>query len=132
MLDVTFYRDGRNRIAGVAARGHANFAPHDADIVCAAVSAILQAAHLGLAEHVAAEVTAAQKAGVLELTVGDRSRGLEGTRAILATAELAIEQIAAQYPKHVRLKRARLSRGIRSAGAQRITAPRTRRSHQDV
>ncbi len=128
MLDVTFYRDARNRIAGVAARGHADFAPHAADIVCAAVSAVLQAAHLGLAEHVAAELTTAQDAGMLELTVAERSRGLEATQAILATAELAVKQIAAQYPKHVRVKRARLSRGIRSVRAQRITTPPTRRS----
>jgi uncharacterized protein len=132
MLDVTFYRDGRGRIAGFLARGHAQYAPQDTDIVCAAVSAILQAAHLGLAEHAGAEVRATSRSGVLELTVGSPSRGLDSVRAILATAELAIAQIASQYPKHVRVKRAGLSPGKRSVRAQRITAPQTRRSPNDV
>jgi uncharacterized protein len=102
MLQVTFYRDERDRICGLRARGHADFADHGKDIVCAAVSAILQAACLGLREHARAVVASRQEPGELELRVREDQRGLESVRAILATAELSVGQIAARFPKHVR------------------------------
>jgi uncharacterized protein len=103
MLEVTFYRDKRDRLCGLRARGHTDFADHGKDIVCAAVSAVLQAAHLGLREHVRAVVTSRQEPGELELRLHDDQRDLESVRAILATAELAVEQIARRFPEHVRL-----------------------------
>jgi uncharacterized protein len=102
MLEVTFYRDDRGRLCGLVARGHADFADHGKDIVCAAVSAILQAAQLGLREHARADLACRQEPGVLELSVREEQRYPESVRAILATAELAVEQIAGRFPKHVR------------------------------
>ncbi|MFY9666086.1 MAG: ribosomal-processing cysteine protease Prp [Candidatus Cybelea sp.] len=105
MLELTFYRDERDRLCGLRARGHADFADHGKDIVCAAVSAVLQAAHLGLREHARAEVMARQEPGELELRLHENQRDRESVRAILATAELAVEQIARRFPKHVRFTR---------------------------
>jgi uncharacterized protein len=102
MLEVTFYRDESDRLCGLRARGHADFADHGRDIVCAAVSAILQAAHLGLREHARASVEARQEPGELDLRLRGNQRDLESVRAILRTAELAVEQIASRFPKHVR------------------------------
>lgn len=113
MLEVTFYRDERDRRAGLGARGHADFAEHGEDIVCAAVSAILQAARLGLTHYALAVIAARQEPGVFELRWEEDERDRESVRAIAATAELAVEQIARRYPKHVRLKRARLRRSMR-------------------
>jgi uncharacterized protein YsxB (DUF464 family) len=107
MLEVTFFRDDRGRFSGLLARGHADFADHGEDIVCAAVSAILQAAALGLAEHAAAEMESRREPGLLELHWGEDQRDRESVAAIVATAELGVEQIAARFPKHVRLKRVR-------------------------
>jgi uncharacterized protein len=116
MLEVTFYRDGSARPAGISARGHADFAEHGKDVVCAAVSAILQAARLGLTEHARAKVTASQSAGELELLWGPDCGESESVRAIVATAELAVDQIARRFPKNVRLRRrrARKARGASS------------------
>ncbi|HZY96080.1 MAG TPA: ribosomal-processing cysteine protease Prp [Candidatus Cybelea sp.] len=105
MLEVTFYRDSHGRVAGLRACGHADFAARGEDIVCAAASAILQAARLGLTEYAGANITPRQNPGELELTWSERDRDLESVRAIAATAELAIEQIAQRYPAHVRLRR---------------------------
>jgi uncharacterized protein len=107
MVEVRFFRDGRGRLAGFSAQGHADFADAGEDIVCAAVSAVLQAAALGLAEHARATMETRREAGVLELSWGDAERDRESVAAIAATAELAVEQIAARFPKHVRLKRVR-------------------------
>jgi uncharacterized protein len=104
MLEVTFYRDD-DRLAGLSASGHADFAEHGQDIVCAAVSAILQAVRLGLTQYARAELTVRQRPGELELTWPQDRRTEESLRAIVATAELAVEEIARQYPDHVRLHR---------------------------
>ena len=73
------------------------------DIVCAAVSTLLQAAWLGLKEHAKIEVKASRRAGRLELRWPAAAREREDVRAILATAALSLECIAAQYPEHVRV-----------------------------
>ena len=105
MLEVTFSRDAANRPSGFSARGHVALADHGQDIVCAAVSGILQAARLGLEQHADAVAKAQQRPGELDLELSEDRRNLESVAAIVATAELAIEQIARQYPEHVRMKR---------------------------
>lgn len=102
MLDVTFYRDGRNRPSSLLARGHADVAEHGQDIVCAAVSAILQAARLGLERVAAVPLTVSQESGELRLSWPEECRSLEAVRSIVETAELSVQQIASQYPSHVR------------------------------
>jgi uncharacterized protein YsxB (DUF464 family) len=106
MLEVTFHRDGRGRFAALSAWGHADFAVHGEDIACAAAAAVLQTVRLGLTESARVELTAArQEPGLLELAWPERDRERESVQAIVAAAELAIEQIAQRFPKHVCLKR---------------------------
>ena len=74
--------------------------------MCAAVSAILQAAWLGLMEHARVEVASDRTTGRLSLRWPVEARDREDVRAIVATAQLAVDQIARQYPTHVRTARA--------------------------
>jgi uncharacterized protein YsxB (DUF464 family) len=106
MLEVTFYRDSRQRLSSVFALGHAGFAEHGEDIVCAAVSAILQAARLGLEAHVRIPLDVQQNSGELRITWPESARDDTALVAIVTTAELSTEQIARQYPTHVRFARA--------------------------
>jgi uncharacterized protein len=106
VLDVTFYRDERGRCRALSARGHADFAAHGEDIVCAAVSAILQSARLGLERYAGIGSEAVQRPGELDLAWSEAEAELESVRAIVTTAELSIEEIARRYPEHVRLARA--------------------------
>lgn len=106
MLEVTFYRDALKRRSAILAQGHAESARHGEDLVCAAVSAILQAARLGLEEHARLKLRVVQRPGSLRLTWPARARSDAAVAAILATAELSIARIAKQYPKHVRFRRA--------------------------
>ena len=46
MVRIEVYTDTAGRIHGFAAKGHSGFAPHGQDIVCAAVSVLLQTAVL--------------------------------------------------------------------------------------
>lgn len=132
MLEVTFYRDERRRLAGISALGHADFAAHGRDIVCAAVSAVLQAARIGLEEHACAELEARQTPGRLELQWPQEQRELESLIAIVATAELAVEHIARRFPQHVRLRRRRIAREPGRRSAERVSSLSDRRRRHDV
>lgn len=105
MLEVTFYRDSRQRPSSFVARGHAEFAEHGEDVVCAAVSAVLQAARLGLESYAGINLAVAQDEGTLDLRWPESERDNLALGAIVGTAELAVEQIASQYPSHVKFRR---------------------------
>jgi uncharacterized protein len=132
VLEVTFYRDGRARIAGISARGHADFAAHGRDIVCAAVSAALQAARLGLEEYAGVDLEARQTSGELWLRWPEADRELESVRAIVATAELAVAQIAARFPAHVRVRRRRIAAEPGGRPGGRVSRLADRRRRHDV
>ena len=132
MLEVTFYRDARDRVSGFSARGHADFADHGEDIVCAAVSAILQAARLGLEAYVGAQLEARMRSGALKLRWPAAHRDQESVRAIVTTAELAIERIALRYPAHVRLQHRRVAGVMRGDASGRVTNLADRRRGHDV
>jgi uncharacterized protein YsxB (DUF464 family) len=107
MLSVTFYRDSHDRLSSFFAYGHAGFAHHGEDIICAAVSGILQAARLGLEAHVHVPLDVAEMdPGNMRISWPASCRDDERLIAIVATAELSVEQIAKQYPEHVTFSRA--------------------------
>ena len=103
MIEVRIRKDGRNRLSSFLATGHAGWAESGADVVCAAVSTVLQAAWLGLSEVAHVDVHAAKESGRMTLAWPEASRDDGAVRAIVATAALSVERIAAQYPDHVRV-----------------------------
>jgi uncharacterized protein YsxB (DUF464 family) len=108
MVEVTFYRDGRERLSRFFASGHVEIPESSSDeysLVCAAVSAVLQAARAGLEEHVKIDTNAQMHGGHLEVRVPENARDDAAVVAIVRTAEIAVEQIARQYPQHVRVTR---------------------------
>jgi uncharacterized protein YsxB (DUF464 family) len=102
VVDVAFHRDGRGRLSAIEARGHADFAIDADDLICAAVSAVLQAARLGLEVHAGTNLDARQHSGEFFIRWPENSRDDPRVDAIASTARLAVEQLARQYPEHVR------------------------------
>ena len=105
MLEVRFRRDSRDRLSSVFSSGHAGQGEYGSDIACAAVSAILQAAWVGLSDVARVKVTGRRDSGDLQMSWPEAARDREDVRAIVATAELAIEQIAKQYDSAIRCLR---------------------------
>ncbi len=103
MVEVRVRRDGRERLSSFLASGHAGWAQSGDDVVCAAVSAVLQAAWLGLSEVAKIDVDGRRESGSLTLAWPEAARGNAAVRAIVATAALSVERIALQYPEHVRV-----------------------------
>jgi uncharacterized protein YsxB (DUF464 family) len=107
VLEVVFRRDSRDRLSSVFASGHVEIAQTSSDeysLVCAAVSAILQAARLGLEAYVKLPLDVTQQSGELSMRWPNRAREDERVLAILETARLSVEQIASQYPEHVSVR----------------------------
>ncbi len=103
MIVVDLYEDAQGRMRGFRVHGHAGFARHGEDIVCAAVSALTQTTVLGLAEHAGARPRVDVKEGelVCELSSPDTT----GVQLLLKTMVSGLEQIATRYPGHVTLRR---------------------------
>jgi uncharacterized protein YsxB (DUF464 family) len=105
MLTVIIHEDSRGRLSSFVADGHAGWADAGDDVVCAAASVVLQAAWAGLTEHAGVNVRGTRSKGRLTMRWPASTRDRDDVRAIVATAALAIEQIARQYPEHVRAVR---------------------------
>ncbi len=105
MVEVEFVEDSRGRLSSVFATGHAEFGEFPNDVVCAAVSAILQAAYAGLQDVAHLRFDGKRVPGRLEIPIppGDRERA--DVRAIVQTAAISLEQLARQYPGHLRVTR---------------------------
>ena len=63
MIRAVIYRDPLENIVGFEVSGHSGYSERGKDIVCAAVSAIVQTAVIGLTEVLGIKVDYRQKAG---------------------------------------------------------------------
>ena len=87
------------RIVRLHVHGHAGTAPHGQDLVCAAVSALVQTAALGLREFDAAAPPARVRDGDL-LWQGESG---DAGQIILETCILGLQDIARSYPGAIAL-----------------------------
>lgn len=103
MIRVTLF--GNNAMNGFSVTGHSGYAKEGNDIVCAAVSALAQAAVMGLSEIAGQNVGHSQDKGnlICTMTPGEDASKRLKAEAILSTFILGIQSIAAQYPKYVKL-----------------------------
>lgn len=130
MVKVKVRRDERGAITGFSITGHARYADHGYDIVCAGVSAIAQTAVLGL-RHVAEipiqvdEGPGKLECTVLECTVLDstvtgvqpesgetgrscgtgesREKAQDKAQAILEAMVIGLRDVEKDYPRHVKV-----------------------------
>ena len=107
MTTVAFFADEEGRLLGFEARGHTGYAHAGEDIVCAAVSALTQAALYGLTEVVAAPVKYEQRNNGAMLKVLFRPEAtveaVEGGQVLLKTLQGSLQAIARDYPRNVRI-----------------------------
>lgn len=105
MIKVIFRRDSRGHIEGFTVEGHAAFAPEGEDIVCAAVSALTQAAILGIEEIVGVKPSVKKADGYLQcrLPGGLVAAQLHDVRLLLETMALGLSETAEAYPRHVKI-----------------------------
>ncbi len=108
MLTVTFVYDQHGSPYRVDASGHAGWAELGRDVVCAAASTVLQSTWLGLSAVAEVPVEGVRESGFLSLTWPRESADNAALRTLIATADVTIEHLAAQYPENIRYCRSEL------------------------
>ncbi|NMB45239.1 MAG: ribosomal-processing cysteine protease Prp [Firmicutes bacterium] len=104
MVKIEIYTDIAGRINGFAAEGHSGFAPHGEDIVCAAVSVLLQTAVLGLEEVAAVAPEVVVGDGRLDCHLSAEYTGNGSVDTILQTMLLGLRAIETEYGDYVSVK----------------------------
>ena len=98
MIRAEVGRSG-GRIVRLHVHGHAGTAPYGEDLVCAAVSAVVQTAALGLARLDRMAAAARVRDGDLSW----QGESGEAGQVILETCVLGLQDIAASYPGAIAL-----------------------------
>ena len=102
MITVDIIRNAAGEVAGFSVRGHANAGVRGEDIVCAGVSALTQAAVMGLERHLGRRIQFSQtKECQLALELLEEPDSL--TEAVLMSMLLGLKEISKGYPKNVRI-----------------------------
>jgi len=108
VVRVEVYTDAAGKICGFAAEGHSGFAPHGQDIVCAAVSVLLQTAVLGL-EEVARIVPQTNIAdGYLECHIAPEQAHQPKAEAVLQTMLVGLKAVETEYSDYVKVRVSRI------------------------
>ena len=102
MITVAIYRNAAGDIDRFSVRGHANAGVRGEDIVCAGVSALTQAAVMGLERHLGRQIRFSQtKECQLDVALAAEPDDLTG--AVLAAMLLGLQEISRGYPQNVRI-----------------------------
>ncbi|HPZ78044.1 MAG TPA: ribosomal-processing cysteine protease Prp [Bacillota bacterium] len=109
MLKVQFLRKpartdkGENSdiLVGFIIKGHAGFADHGEDIVCAGASAIAQSALLGLQDLYGDRVYFRREPGFLEVHMDVEDAAKTECRTIMRVLELGLLSISQAYIRHI-------------------------------
>ena len=105
MIKVKVYLNQQNRIVTCEVTGHAGVGAKGYDIVCAGVSALTQAALLGLMKHLKVQVAHEVKDGFLSFRLQEEANEL--TEAILQTMTIGLSEIAKAYKENVQIEHIR-------------------------
>ncbi|MBQ7477770.1 MAG: ribosomal-processing cysteine protease Prp [Selenomonadaceae bacterium] len=103
MIEVSIFLSQGERISGFRVTGHSGTAAKGRDIVCAGVSALAQAALLGIGEYLHREVEYSVASGKLCMKLKGAPDDL--TEAVLQTMLLGLMEIEKLSPRAVRIKR---------------------------
>lgn len=83
---------------GISVKGHANYAPHGQDIVCAAISTLAQTLIASIEELTADEIQYVIQPGTVDIKFGDLS---EESNLLIDSFFVGVQGIANAYPENV-------------------------------
>lgn len=104
MTKIAIYQNSGGQIVSCEISGHTRTAEKGSDIVCAAISALSQAALLGLVRYAKAEVDYTIKADEGYLQMSLLTEPGRETEAILQTMSIGCGEIAKEYSKNVTIE----------------------------
>ncbi len=102
MLTVTAYRDEAG-IRALSAEGHTGFSEAGTDIVCASVSALIQALWLGLEDVIGVEDLKAVSNPEIPLMRLEWDSRIDSAQVLARTIFLSVRAIADDHPAYVKV-----------------------------
>ncbi|SHJ51875.1 ribosomal-processing cysteine protease Prp [Tepidibacter formicigenes] len=106
MIKVVIKRNSKGKIVGFSINGHAGFAKHGEDIVCAAVSVLAQTAVIGIHDYAKVNCQFNIDDGKLECKIPcdiSNEKRVQ-TDAILETMALGLKNIKEGYSSYIKIK----------------------------
>lgn len=104
MTEVTFHSDG-NRLLGFQVEGHSGYAEEGADIVCAAVTAVVSLTECAINDVLGLEaaVKVRQETAFISLKLpGGLSESIDETcQTLLAAMMLYLAKLSEDYPNNI-------------------------------
>lgn len=94
MIEIHRHKDG------IKMSGHANYAEHGKDIVCAGVSALVQTLIQSIEELTADQIQYSMQPGTVDIKFGDLS---EHAQLLVSSFFVGVEMIASEYPNNIKL-----------------------------
>lgn len=96
-----FYEDGK--IVRVCADGHSGYGSEGDDIVCAAVSTLVQTAYLAL-KDIGVETVYTRSDGRFEFSIDCQPKLRRDADVILRAIEVGLRDLQSGYPQHIKLE----------------------------
>lgn len=93
----------RRNSNGFSVRGHAQYAPHGQDVVCAAVSTLVQVLVFSISELTTDEIDYDMQPGLVEIRYKDLS---EDAQLLIKSFFIGIRMISHAYPSNVQIVQA--------------------------
>ena len=106
MIQATIYLKGKQR-DGFEISGHAQYAPHGQDIVCAAVSMLAITTVNSLLEQVGQVMIKSSDDGLVSCRLPEEldELAMVKAQAILKTLEIGLNGVQIEYPKYITLQK---------------------------
>ena len=107
MITVIIERNYRDDIVFFSVSGHAQYAQEGEDIVCAAVSSIVQTAVFGLGSYLELEPEVEKKDGQLSCRLKAKTAAKEEVKAILETMVVGLKKTEKKHSSYLKIKKER-------------------------
>ncbi|MCK8828218.1 ribosomal-processing cysteine protease Prp [Natroniella acetigena] len=104
MITINIERDQVGNIVEFFVEGHADYAPSGEDIICAAVSAILQTAVFGLINYLKLNPEVEVEDGWLSCKLESKIAQDVEVKAILETMVAGLEETEKSYSQYIEIK----------------------------
>ncbi|NLJ41854.1 MAG: ribosomal-processing cysteine protease Prp [Clostridiales bacterium] len=106
MINITVLRDRRDKICGLKVVGHAEFDIEGQDIVCSAVSAIVQTAILGLTDVIGIRPHYSQDKGMIDLEISSELLQTKSNEISIVTETtlLGLKSIELGYSEYITIE----------------------------
>ena len=103
MINILILKDNQKNIKFIEATGHSGYAESGYDIVCSAVSTLMQSLAVGLKEvvNVSVDVKIDEATPYMNISLKENN---ETVQVLMQTTVLSLKQVANEFTKHIKIK----------------------------